>query len=430
MTALSTAEQITADQASLNKTIGSKAGHRPGLDRLLLLGTNHNFVAPTRLGALSSLEDCARKLSGLKEQGLIRGFVLLLTCNRYEFYLERAESTELWELEQHVPFFADIESFTKVAEAAALHLIRVAGSLDSMVIGENQILGQVRHAWQLSTDSSWSSGLLDDVFRQAVQGAREIRNATGLGTRPVSVASLATRQLFQWMKPLLEQRRPRIALVGAGEMIRKAAPALTEIIEADFVFVNRTRGKAQMLAEQFHGDSLDLGDFINNPPKLDAIVIAVRSENCLIDKALIERMASSRNGADGPIAIIDLGVPACTDKSLAEDPRLRLLGMDELKKLSEENSEARKDAARRAEPIAERHLLLLQQQLKARTMNLAAVRDAHVQLAEKELDKLFAKELSKISMADRDRLREKVLLLAKAHAHLHLKDLKANASVT
>ena len=104
--------------------------------------------------------------------------------------------------------------------------------------------------------------------------------------------------------------------------------------------------------------------------------------------------------------------------------------MDELKKLSEENSEARKDAARRAEPIAERHLLLLQQQLKARTMNLAAVRDAHVQLAEKELDKLFAKELSKISMADRDRLREKVLLLAKAHAHLHLKDLKANASVT
>jgi glutamyl-tRNA reductase len=408
------------------------------MQNLLLVGTSHRFIEPSRLGLLPSGDQLRARLHEAQKQGRLAGFVVISTCNRLECYLElpcppeqegeRNDAEPQDFAQELLPELFDIPGTTSQGEEVIRHLLRVAGSLDSMVLGENQILGQVKTAWQQAQDEGSCSSLLHEVFQHAVTGAKEVRNATGLGHKPVSVASLAARHLTQrWA----QDTRPRIALLGAGEMVRKAVPALVEACggKCDLLFVNRTAAKAEGLAREYAGRSMSLAEFVHEAPPCDALVVAVWSKSPILDPELAGRIAEHRRSSElpseGPIELIDLGVPACIAPELGADDRFQLLDMDTLGAWSRRHATERRKAAARAMPIVERHVHACAARQRSRKLDLGGVRDAHLLLAEQQLRQLVDRQLAHLPDEDRERIERGFRDLAKAHAHLHLKDLRS-----
>jgi glutamyl-tRNA reductase len=392
------------------------------MNRLHLFGTNHKIVPPKELGLLPPAHELERELANLKAEGLIAGSVLLSTCNRFELYLEApAEQDTLLpylppEIRQRLQ---EIESFHLQGLEAARHLIRVAGSLESMVLGENQILAQVKQAWQRAQQGKLTTTMLDEAFRQALQGAKEVRSCTGLGTRPVSVASIGVRELTEHLRARGLEKGARIALIGAGEMIRKAAPALVTALEPELTFINRDPNKATVLCEQYGGDTLPLRSFLADGAELDAIIIAVRCEFPLLDEEIVDQI---RSRTQAPLTIVDLSVPGMV--SAAPSPELEILDMDHLKAQSEANEGERRIAAKKAEPIAEYHSELLAQRVREKRLDLGSVRNHHLDLAEQQIETMILKDFAHLNAVDQDKIRHLVRSLAKSHAHIHLKDLR------
>ncbi len=392
------------------------------MNRLHLFGTNHKIVSPKELGLLPPAAELEKELANLKAEGLIAGSVLLSTCNRFELYLEAPADQDT--LLPYLPpeirqGLEEIESFHLQGMEAARHLIRVAGSLESMVLGENQILAQVKQAWQRAQNTRLTTTMLDEAFRQALQGAKEIRNCTGLGTLPVSVASIGVRELTEHLRNRGLEKGARIALIGAGEMIRKSAPALVEALKPELVFINRDPNKATALADQYGGSTMPLRRFLAQGADLDAIVIAVRCEFALLDQEIVDQI---RSRTDAPLSIVDLSVPGMVSASPVAG--LEILDMDHLKAQSEANEGERRVAARMAEPIARRHSELLSKRVQEKRLDLGSVRTNHLNLAEQQIEAMIRKDFAHLEVADQDKIRRLVRSLAKSHAHIHLKDLR------
>ncbi|MEZ5990282.1 MAG: hypothetical protein R3F30_14415 [Planctomycetota bacterium] len=386
------------------------------MDRFLLIGTSHRIVPPTALGALPAREDVARELAACRRDGLIAGAVLLATCNRYELYIELGDPSSAAAVEARLgAMFDPLPRVVLQGFECALHLFRVTGSLDSMVLGENQILGQVKTAWHAAREDGLCSTLLEEAFREALGSAKAIRNATGLGQRPVSVASLAARYLADRLRA---RHRPVVVLLGAGEMIRKAAPALREAVDAELVFVNRSLDKAVDLAHRNGGRALPLDRFLAEGCAADAVVVAVRSDRPLCDAALLARLR-----CDDRVEFVDLSVPGQVALP-AQGPRHRVFDMDRLREISEAHAEERRRAASRAEPLAEQHVARLAQRVAERGLDLREVRTAHLDLAEREAEARIRRSFAHLSEADREAIRGILLTMARSHAHLHLKHMR------
>ncbi len=395
------------------------------MQRLYLIGTSHQLCDPSKLARLPARERLESLIEDSCQLGIWNGAVLVATCNRIEFYLD-LEGSEDPRLDSLRALFGELPFYEHEGREAARHLFRVAGSLDSMVLGENQILGQVRRAWERARESETCTSLLDGLFQEALSAAKEIRNTTGLGTQCVSVASIGCHELLDALSPLAG-RKPRIALLGAGTMVRKAVVTLGDICEAELLFVNRTASKARALAEEHDGRSMPLESFLAFPPVLDAILVAVRGDEPVLRREFLERLPLPDTRR---IVLLDLGVPSCVDPELGDDPRVLRIDMDHLQARSRRHAEERREAARRAEPIAARHVLAFARRLSARRLGLERVRARHIEMAEQEFEALVRKDLAFLPEEERERLKRRFLRLAKAHAHLHLKDLKVLASET
>ncbi len=394
------------------------------MTRLVLVGTDHHHVEPAVLGALPDRETLLRALREERARGSLLGFAVLATCNRVEIVAEfSAEPGRPGSFEGKASIdriskpFDGVSHYVHEGVAALRHLIRVAGSLESMVLGENQILGQVKRALQAGDDAGEVSPLLGDALRTAIRGARAIRNSTGLGTQPVSVASLAVHALVQQLEKL--PHRPRVAVIGAGTMARKAAPALRAQLDADITFVNRSVERAEELAGAHDGQALSLDAFLAHPTAVDAILVAARAKRALVNHALLRRIEAAGSRVR---AIADVCVPAGVSED-AHDHGAVLIDMSRLKKASEANDRERHEAAKAAEPIVDHHVRVFENRFQQRSLGLGQIQRDHVQLAERELDAL-ARELATLDERSCARLRSKILGLAKAHAHLHLADVK------
>ncbi len=385
------------------------------MKNLHLIGTSHRFVPPSKIGEVGSPEDLLRLLKKEKAEGLLRGFVLLCTCNRREAYIELAPG--IIELP-----FSLVEAFSPVpgqhlqGTQAARHLFRVASSIESMVIGENQISGQVRCAVQNARDDHHLSSLLEEVFQAALRTAKEIRRKTGLGTQAVSVASVgvaATRSLLA--KGGI--KHPRVAIIGAGTMAKKASDAFLRGSPCDLFFVNRTASKAEELAATHGGTTLSLAEVLQGHHRFDAILTAVTITQPIIDPACAKILSR-----DNPIVLTDLGSPANITKTCSRLEGVSLLDMDQLREISDANLEERKALAAEAEPLLEKGVARFINRQKAKTFGLEKIRKEHLRLAQSELERLS--QFGELSDLYRAHLEEAFLRMAKAHAHLHLKDLK------
>ncbi|WP_421570863.1 glutamyl-tRNA reductase [Stenotrophomonas sp. PD6] len=314
---------------------------------LWVLGLNHQ-TAPVELRERVSFGGDAlpQALASLRDTPQVAEAVLLSTCNRTELYAvaESGEALAQW-LESHA---GQLQGYLyQHADADAVrHLFRVATGLDSMVLGEPQILGQVKDAWATARDHGLLGQRLDRLFQQTFSVAKRARTDTRVGANPVSVASTAVR-LAQNSFARLEDST--VLLVGAGETIELAARHLSEGRVRRLLIANRTLAHAQDLATRHGGVALPLTELERHLGEADVVFSATAAREPVITRAQVA--AALRSRKHKPMLLFDLAVPRDIESSVGELQDAFLYTVDDLERAVEDNRRSRREAAAEAEAI-------------------------------------------------------------------------------
>lgn len=316
---------------------------------LWVLGLNHQ-TAPVELRERASFGGDAlpRALASLRDTPQVAEAVLLSTCNRTELYAvaESGDALAQW-LESHA---GQLQGYLyQHADADAVrHLFRVATGLDSMVLGEPQILGQVKDAWAVARDNGLLGQRLDRLFQQTFSVAKRARTDTRVGANPISVASTAVR-LAQNSFARLEDST--VLLVGAGETIELAARHLSEGRVRRLLIANRTLAHAQELASRHGGVALPLTELERHLAEADVVFSATAAREPVISRAQVAAALKSRKHK--PMLLFDLAVPRDIEAAVGELQDAFLYTVDDLERAVEDNRRSRREAAAEAEAIIE-----------------------------------------------------------------------------
>ncbi|MBY4599873.1 glutamyl-tRNA reductase [bacterium BD-1] len=320
---------------------------------LLALGLNHQ-TAPLALRERVALDagQLPAALAGLGEVPGVEEAAVLSTCNRTEVYAQVAEGREgavaEWLARHHglAPEALGDYLYEHRDEDAVRHLFRVATGLDSLVLGEPQILGQVKEAWQAARSQRRLRTPLDRLFQQSFQVAKRVRTDTRIGAHPVSVAYAAVRLARQVFSEL---DRATVLLVGAGDTIELAARHLVDAKAKRLLVANRTLEHAQTLASRHGGYALPLSELERHLPEADIVITATASREPVLRRAAVESALKARRHR--PIFMLDLAVPRDIEASVAELSDVYLYTVDDLEQVIEENRASRREAAEQAQAI-------------------------------------------------------------------------------
>jgi glutamyl-tRNA reductase len=225
-------------------------------------------------------------------------------------------------------------------------MLRVASGLDSMVLGEPQILGQMKDAYSAATEAGTVGKLLSKLFQHTFSVAKQVRTDTAIGSSPVSVAFAAVslaRQIFGDLNGLTA------LLIGAGETIELAARHLHENNVGRMIIANRTLARAQTLAAEFDAYAISLGDIPAHLAEADVIISSTASQLPILGKGSVERALKLRKHK--PMFMVDIAVPRDIEPEVDELDDVYLYSVDDLKDIIEENMASRREAARQAEEI-------------------------------------------------------------------------------
>ncbi len=278
----------------------------------------------------------------------IREAAILSTCNRTEIYCETEEPLSLisWLAKEHDLALKDIAPYFYLHEdtEAVRHTLRVASGLDSMMLGEPQILGQMKKAYQNALDAGTIKVNLRSVFQYIFQASKRIRNLSGIGKNPISIAYAALQLIKQIFA---DYQNLNVFLIGSGEMASLIAKHLHKEGVRQFMVASRTHEQAQKLAHIFNAKALTIGDIPQYLPKADIVISATACPMPFITESLVTHTLSLKN--DKPIFFLDLAVPRDVEEGVAELERVYLYNIDDLKLLADEGLEQRMIAAEQAE---------------------------------------------------------------------------------
>lgn len=276
--------------------------------------------------------------------------VVLSTCNRTEMYavLEGdASGILLRTLADHTGVAEEeirAQSYTLGGEEAVHHLFSVAAGLDSLVVGEGQILGQVRHAWDVARAAGTTGSVLNTLFRYALQAAKEIHSQTVVARGATSVAHAAVELARKEFGTLTGRN---VLVLGAGDTGRIAALNLISAGVGKLTITNRTLERAQALAAQLDGEAVPFDQLPSALKQVDLLVTASSSPEPLISAEMLEEVAEVHR--DSRLLIVDVAVPRNVDAFVRKLPGVSLYDMDDIQRLCERNLHARSMAARRAQ---------------------------------------------------------------------------------
>ena len=352
---------------------------------LHVLGINHQ-TAPVALREKVAFgpEALATALASLRALPQVREAVLLSTCNRTELYADTEDDGQLladW-LAGHPDAGRDLHAYLYRHRDAdcVRHLFRVATGLDSLVLGEPQILGQVKQAWATARDAGTLGGPLDRVFQQAFATAKRARTDTRIGANPVSVASTAVRLAQDNFARLDEST---VLLVGAGETIELAARHLVEARTKRLLIANRTLAHAQELASRHGGYALPLAELDKHLAEADIVIAATASREPVLHRPQVEHALRLRRHR--PMLLLDLAVPRDIAHDVSGLRDVFLYTVDDLERAIEENRRSRREAAEQAEAIVELQTARFVEQLQAQGRQQPVVRlRAHGEAARAE----------------------------------------------
>lgn len=338
--------------------------------KLLLTGLNHR-TAPVEVRERLAFEERAlpEALDRLKQRpGLLEGMILS-TCNRVEVAVtaeEEIDATSAVEV-----FLAEARSVDRNLVSPHLyrydgpdairHLFRVASSLDSMVVGEPQILGQLKSAYDVAKECGAVGGFLEQVVTKAFRVAKRIRSETEIGEGAVSISYAAVTLAKEIFGSLKGQR---VLVVGAGDMAVNAVRHLKRAGAAEILVTNRTREKAIEVADEVGGRVIDYERFHESIPEVDILLAASGATHFIVTwEEMRAAIAKRRNR---PVFLIDIAVPRNIEPRVNELDNVFLYDIDDLGKVVDQNLEGRMGAAEQAELIIGEEVSRLMSRLKER----------------------------------------------------------------
>ncbi len=321
---------------------------------LYVVGLNHR-TAPIEVRERVAFANEAQRgaLDGLKQATGAEEVALLSTCNRTEIFLRATDAeapakARRWlagtpgaqgmDLAPHLYEMQDAE--------AARHAFRVASGLDSMILGEPQILGQVKLSAKMAGEAELLGGPLDRLFQDTFKVAKEVRANTAIGATSVSMAAAAMKLAEQLFGDLSQTR---LLLIGAGEMIDLAAAHFTARKPKAVVVANRTLERGRELAERFHGSAITLQQLPERIHEFDIVISSTASTLPLIGKGMIERALKLRKYR--PMFMVDLAVPRDIEAEVGDLDDVFLYSLDSLGRVIQQNLESREAAVGAAEEI-------------------------------------------------------------------------------
>jgi glutamyl-tRNA reductase len=322
---------------------------------LIAIGLNH-LTAPLafRERVAFAPENTASALAELTAQPGVREAAILSTCNRTELYCTVEGGNEAvpgaWLQRHHQLTGERLGEFLYLHTGAdaVRHLFRVATGLESMVLGEPQILGQVKDAYALARDAQTLRAPLDRLFQNTFAVAKRVRSDTRIGANPVSVAFTAVRLAERVFADL---GQACVLLIGAGETIELAARHLTEARARRLIVANRTLENAQTLAGRFGGYAITLADLPKHLAEADIVISSTASREPVLDRDTVAAAIAQRRRK--PMFLVDIAVPRDIDPEVASIEDVFLYTIDDLREVIDENLRGRREAARDAEAMIE-----------------------------------------------------------------------------
>lgn len=322
---------------------------------LLALGINHK-TAPVEVRERVAFapENLAQAMRNACHAAGLKEVAILSTCNRTEVYGCSSSATHdrllAWLAHYH-----DLEvkrlqdcSYLHTDEEAVRHMMRVASGLDSLVLGEPQILGQLKSAYSVAQEEGVIGAELGRLFRHSFNVAKQVRTHTAIGQNPVSVAYAAVSMAQHIFADLHESRA---LLIGAGETIELVARHLYRAGVRQLTVANRTLGRALDLAALFDAKAIALGEIPDVLPNVDIIISSTASQLPILGKGAVETALKKRRHK--PFFMVDIAVPRDIEPQVGDLDDVYLYTVDDLKEVIEENQRGRESAAREAEQIIE-----------------------------------------------------------------------------
>jgi len=320
---------------------------------LLVFGVNHKTAPVTIRERLAFVpERLPEALRTFAVQPGVREVAILSTCNRTEVYccLETAPAEEPLRVfgEYHGVEWAALQPylFSCREEEVVRHLLRVASGLDSLVLGEPQILGQLKSAFQMALEAGTIGKFLNKAFQHAFSVAKQVRTDTAIGSSPVSVAFAAVRLAQQIFGELSAQT---VLLIGAGDTIELVAQHLYDHGVRRMIVANRTVDRSQLLAGRLGGYAIALSDMPDHLAEADIIISATASQLPILGKGAVERALKVRKHR--PMFMVDIAVPRDIEPEIGELEDVYLYTVDDLEAVIQENLHSRRLAALQAEDI-------------------------------------------------------------------------------
>jgi glutamyl-tRNA reductase len=400
---------------------------------LAVLGINHK-TAPVELREKVSLneEKCTVLSQELLDDAGIMECVPLSTCNRTEIYVV-ASRPEVGRREV-LGALSDIAgvqrrelercSYFHEGENAVGHLYRVAGSLDSLVVGEAQILGQIKSAYHAAHANETTSVLLNRLFRHSLEVGKRVRTDTRIGENPVSVSSVAV----EMAKKVFEDLDGRtVMLLGTGKMSELTATHLVSNGVRNFIVTNRTFSKAEEMARTLGGTPIPFDDIADYLPSVDIVISSTGAPHYVLHKGTVKKAMEKRHNR--PAFFIDIAVPRDIDPGVNDVYNAFLYDIDDLNEVARENAASREKEARKAEHIITEEVSDFMLWLSSLDVvpTITALREKAERIKQGELEKTLSKFEQELSEKERNQIEAMASAIINKMLHSPTVELKRAA---
>ena len=368
------------------------------LNSLHIIAFTHRDFNFDEIG-LFHLEDSSRinRLNKLKSELNVNELMYLSTCNRVEFILNSKQKIDTKFVEtlvgnfiptKRIKYFVD-KTAVFSGKKAVHHLFSVASSIDSLVVGEREIITQVRKAFEECKDHNLCGDFIRVLVQMTISTAKKVYTESEIATRPVSIVSLA----FLELKKYISKKPKKIVVIGAGKTITSMLKFINKSIDHQFIIFNRSIEKAENLARQLrlNAQIFPLSELGNQKLDHDFIITCTGSKNIILNVDKFQKI----NPENKKNVVVDLAVPNDCDNKISNLFNVTLINVDQLKVRAEENLKARSEEINRCLEIIEKQIIQYYLSEKERTLEraLSAVPKSIKGIRQKAFKEVFVKEL-------------------------------------
>lgn len=370
------------------------------MEDIHIFAFTHRQLEVNQIGLLHiAVDDQKEKLSAFKEKFQIEEMMYVSTCNRVEFILKKEKHIDIQNLKSYLQFLfphldaeqlkvfiQNVEQYKGIESVE--HLIKVASSIDSMVVGEREIITQIRKAFDACKTYKITGDTIRLMIRHTIETAKRIYTETSIAQSPVSVVSLAYHTLCLKDIPL----DARILIVGAGVTNTNMSRFLKKHGFTNFAVFNRTKSKAEILAQQLNGEAYALSELAEYKKGFDIIITCTGADSSVIDKPLYTHLLQ---GDTEPKVVIDLAIPSDLDSEVAESFPIDNISIDYLQKISSKNLEKRAKEIIHVEDIIDEAVEQFKAMAHEREVEIAmrSIPKRVKEIRENAMERVFAKEI-------------------------------------